>query len=110
MTQKQNIVIILAIILFGGIFIFVYRQFTAPMDDQSTQMNIQSNAGALERLRSLKKTPEPETINEISESIQDEISADLSALDDEADGEIANIEAESESVTNVGTVYDENSL
>lgn len=108
MTQKHIIGLALGVLGIVLAFAFVYRQFTAPVPRTGTlQREEQPNASDAMRE---KKAALPETIDDISASIQEEISADLSALDDEANGEVLEIEADSDSITNLGTSYDENSL
>lgn len=107
MIQKQRIGVIVALIIFGGLFVFVYRQYIVPV---STDNTLQIERQKTDVSQSAKKAAEPETIDEMAESITGEAEADLSALDDEASGEGADIESDSESVTNFGTAYDEESL
>lgn len=108
MTQKQIIGLALGVLGIVLAFAFVYRQFAAPVPRTGTlQVQEQPNASDMARE---KEAALPETIDDISASIQEEISADLSALDDEANGEVLEIEADSESINNLGTSYDENSL
>lgn len=108
MTQKQIIGLALGVLGIGLVFAFVYQQFTEPVSREETlQRGEQPKASDTARE---KKAALPETIDDISASIQAETAADLSALDDEADGEISDIQADSDSVTNLETSYDENSL
>ncbi|MFZ2299863.1 MAG: hypothetical protein WAW00_01860 [Candidatus Moraniibacteriota bacterium] len=104
MTQKQIIGLILGVLGLGLVFAFVYRQFA---EQGSSQMQGQPKTAVSDQE---KKAAIPVTIDDISATIQAETDADLSALDDEADGEISDIEADSDSVNNLGTSYDENSL
>ncbi len=101
--QKQIIGLAASVLVLGLVLAFVYRQFAVPVPDAKEQMKTTA-------LQPEKKAPEPATIDDISQSIQDETNLDLSALDDEANGEISGIEADSDSVNNLGTSYDENSL
>lgn len=103
MTQKQIIGLAVGALVLAVVFAFVYRQFAAPAPDALNQP-------PKTILQPAKKAEEPKTIDDISQAIQDETNLDLSALDDEADGEISDIEADSDSVNNLGTSYDENSL
>lgn len=107
MTQKQIIGLIVGVLGLGLIFAFVYQQFTAPAPRAGT-LQTGEQPKATDTVREKKALPE--TIDDISASIQEETAADLSALDDEANGEILEIEADSDSITNLGTSYDENSL
>lgn len=103
MTQKQIIGLVVSVLVLVVVFAFVYRQFAVPVPDTLNQP-------PKTILQPAEKAPVPETIDDISRSIQDETNLDLSALDDEANGEISDIEADSDSVNNLGTSYDENSL
>lgn len=113
MTQKQSIGVIVGIVAIVLVFVFVYRQFATPVpgkelsptQKQSGVTDVpQKEENAVE-----EKITEPETIDDIVKSINDEASLDLS-VDDEVDGEISEVEADSNSVINLGTSYDENSL
>lgn len=103
MTQKQILGLVSGVLVLGLIFVFVYRQLAAPSGGGTASSNTSVS-------QPVKKMPEPETIDDISQSIQGETAADLSALDDEMNGEISELEADSDSVTNLSTSYDENSL
>lgn len=107
MTQKQIVWLVVGIFALALVFVRVYLQFSAPA----------SRDGVLPKQEQLKtsvtertKISEPETIDDIAESIDEEALSDLSALDDEVNGEMSEVEADSASVTNLGTSYDENSL
>ena len=103
MTQKHIIGLIVGVLVLVAVLTFVYRQFAAPVPSGQEQPKTTTS-------EQMKKAAEPKTIDDISQSIQDETNLDLSALDDEADGEISDIQSDSDSVNNVGTSYDENSL
>ena len=108
MTQKQILGLAVGVLGVGVLFAFVYQQFAQPAVHKGTpQAGEQSKAGLAEQE---KKAALPVTIDDIAASITEEASLDLSALDAEANGEISEIEADSESVTHLGTSYDENSL
>ena len=103
MTQKQIMGLVVGALVLVLVFAFVYRQFAAPVPGGDEQPKTTAAQQA-------KKAAAPDTIDDISQSIQDETNLDLSALDDEANGEISDIEADSDSVNNLSTSYDENSL
>ncbi len=106
MTQRQIVGSIVGALVLIAVFAFVYRQFTAV----SVPAGITEQAKVTAPAPSIQKTEEPKTIDDISKNIQDETNLDLSALDDEATGEISDIQSDSDSVNNLGTSYDENSL
>lgn len=104
MSQKHIVGIVFGVIGIGLLFAFVYQQFgaeTPAPGSPKTQVSVSERQ---------KKAPEPETIDDVILSIQEEALMDLSALDEEENGEIADIEADSDSVTQFETSYDENSL
>lgn len=108
MAQKQIIGLLLGLLGLGLAAAFAYWQFAAPVPRGGTlSMEGQSKADVSKQE---PRPAEPETIDAMSLSIQEETAADLSALDDEANGEILEMEADSDSVTDLGTSYDENSF
>lgn len=106
MSQKQNILVGLGVIGVGLLFVFVYQQFKLSGPTPEV-MTMPQKIPVSEREQ---KAPVPETIDEISLSIQEETSMDLSALEDEENGEVGDIQADSESINNLSTSYDEQSL
>lgn len=107
MTQKQIVWSVVGLSLLALVFAWVYLQFSAPASrDGVLPKQEQSKTLVTERA----KIAEPETIDDIAKSIDEEALSDLSALDDEVNGEMSEVEADSASVTNLGTSYDENSL
>lgn len=107
MTQKQTIGMIIGVLVLIGVFVFVYRQFATVTTPESVVQQSKTK-GPLPPERQPQE--EPKTIDDISKAIQDETDADLSALDDEANGEVSDVQTDSDSVNNLGTAYDENSL
>lgn len=101
---------VLAVVLASAI---IYQQFAgtnAPTrTTQSGAPAAKPSAKTAERTLP-KETAVPSSIDGISQSIADETSADESALNDEEKGEAAQIEADSQSVTNLSASYDENSF
>ena len=106
MSQKHSILVALGVIGVGLFFVLVYQQFTLSGSTPEV-MTAPQKTPVSEREQ---KASVPETIDEISLSIQDETSMDLSALDDEENGEVGDIQADSESINNLSTSYDEQSL
>ena len=109
MPQKHIIGLVVGVVGIGLLFALVYQQFgfsSAP-NTRPLPMMESSKTGVSERQQ---QAPVPETIDDVILSIQEESSMDLSALDEEENGEIADIEADSNSVTHFETSYDENSL
>lgn len=110
MTQKLVIGLAAGVLVLGLVFAFVYRQFAESISlPREGALQLQGQPTAVVSVPE-KKAALPATIDGISQSIQDETAMDLSALDDEANGEIMEIQADSDSVTNLSTSYDENSL
>lgn len=108
MTQKQIIILVAGVVVIGLVFFFVYRQFGTSVSSEKTPL-VQEQTKTNDLARE-KKSAEPETIDGIAGGIEEETNTDLSALDDEVNGEISDIQADSDSVTNLGTSYDENNL
>lgn len=107
MPTKHIFGVALGIIGIGLLFAFVYLDDPSTPDTIPLPMTESPKTQVSERQQ---KAPVPETIDAISESIQDETAADLSALDEEEEGEVEDIETDSDSINNLGTSYDENSL
>ncbi|OGI14373.1 MAG: hypothetical protein A3E38_00360 [Candidatus Moranbacteria bacterium RIFCSPHIGHO2_12_FULL_54_9] len=106
MTQKQLIGLVVGVLVLGAVFVYVYQQFSRTASrDAMLQKSAVTPSAKQEEQAAL-----PTSIDDISRSIAGEIDADLSALDAEENGETAEIQADSESVNNLGTSYDENSL
>jgi hypothetical protein len=108
MTHKQRIGLAVGVLVLGFVFAFVYRQFAEPMPlprEDALQMPPAATVSEQKKEAAL-----PATIDDISQSIQNETAMDLSALDAEEKGEVSEIQADSDSITNLGTSYDENNL
>ena len=101
MSQKHIIGGVLGLVGIGLMFVFVYQQFRTPASTGLPKTQVSERA---------PKAPEPETIDDVVLSIQGEASADLSALDEEENGEMTDIRTDSDSVTNLSTSYDEKSM
>ena len=108
MTQKQILGLAVGVLGVGVLFTFVYQQFAKPAAQKEAQQAEERSRAGLAKQE--KQAALPVTIDDISVTIKEEATMDLSALEDEANGEISEIEADSESVTRLGTSYDENSL
>ena len=54
--------------------------------------------------------PAPEKIDDITARIMQQSDGDMAALDAEMDGAVEEIDADSESINNLGTSYDENTF
>lgn len=108
MSQKHIALVALGVVGVGLLSVFVYQQFrvSVPVSEWSPMMESPKTT-AVDRTQ---QAPVPETIDDVLLSIQEEASSDLSALDAEEAGEIEDIEADSDSINNLGTSYDENSL
>lgn len=103
MTQKQIFGVVLGVALAIVVCVFVYRQYTGDtaMNTGSTQKKMMTEK---------KVAPVPDTIDGVVGSIESESTIDTAALDEEEAGSLSEVEADSESVNNLGTSYDENSL
>lgn len=108
MTQKQILGLAVGVLGVGVLFAFVYQQFSKPAAQKEAQQAEEQSRADLAKQE--KQAALPVTIDDISVTIKEEATMDLSALEDEANGEISEIDADSESVTRLGTSYDENSL
>lgn len=107
MTKKQilgAIAIAVTVLVAGA----VYRQLAT--DDTSTDKSTSGTTRSSEMASGGNASPVPETFDEMAGSITAQAGVDTSALDEEEANELSEIEADSESVTNLGTSYDENNL
>ncbi len=103
MTQKQMFGVVVGVALAIVVCVFVYRQYTG-----DTRMNTRSTTTQTKVTE--KKAPVPETVDGVVDSIESETALDTAALDEEEAGTLGEVDADSESVNNLGTSYDENSL
>jgi hypothetical protein len=105
MTQKQMIGIVLGVVVVGLLAIMVARQFSS--DDAIRQS---ASTPAMQQKSTTEPAPVPETVDSITESIVSESRGEATALDDEEAGTLEEVDADSDSVNNLGTSYDENSF
>ncbi len=114
MTQKQIVGVVFGVTLVILVSVFVFRQFTGDVAEQSRVMNSGTTSQGTEKKMSSEKAekvaPVPETIDGIAGSIAAETTLDLSALDEEEAGALDQVNQDSDSVNNLGTSYDENSF
>lgn len=103
MTQKQILGVVVGVALVIVVSVFVYRQYTGDMGNNS-------NSATTQKKMTEKKAPVPETVDGVVDSIVDETTLDTTALDDETTASLEELDADNESVNNLGTSYDENSL
>lgn len=107
MTQKQILSMVIGVVLMVLVSVFVYRQYT---ENESVYGN--QSPATVEPTMNRQDTmvPVPEKLDDITAMITSESVDDFSALDEEAAGAAEEIDADSESVNNLGTSYDENSF
>lgn len=103
MTKKQIFFAlgIVALILFIGIIVSQTRNMQSVPESESGYQPV---------TRKETMVPVPEKLEDITATITAESTDDFSALDEEAVGAEAEIDLDSESITNLGTSYDENSF
>ncbi|MEK7181551.1 MAG: hypothetical protein AAB519_02925 [Patescibacteria group bacterium] len=104
MSQKQIVMVVAGLAVAGLLGILVYKFYAGQQKDQMTSSEVPTG-------HTTQNTPAaevPSSVNSVTETIQAETEMDLSALEDESAGETAEIKADSESVNNLGTSYDEN--
>lgn len=103
MTKKQILVAlgIAVLILCVGVIVSQMR---------STQSVPESGEDYQPVTRKDTMVPVPEKLDDITATITAETADDFSALDEEAAGAEAEIDLDSESITNLGTSYDEDSF
>lgn len=107
MTQNQTlgVAVGVAVMLFASVF--VYQQFAGRED--ATMQYGNAPKESMTALETEQAIPVPATIDDVMVSIEAESALDLSALDEEESAALSEVEADSASVTNLGTSYDENS-
>ncbi|MDP2838267.1 MAG: hypothetical protein Q8O53_03255 [Candidatus Moranbacteria bacterium] len=115
MTQKQIFWVAVAVAMIIVASVLVYRQFTSDRAAFGTESMVITATPAEKKAATATSSedvavPVPETIDDIATSIESETTLDLSALDEEEAGSLSEIDADSNSVTNLGTSYDENNL
>lgn len=106
MTQKQIFGLVVSVAVAALGFAFVYRQHAAP----SALRNASEKKMDVATKEKDVVAPVPDTIDGVTADIESESALDLSALDDEEAGSMSEIDADSDSVNNLGTSYDENNL
>lgn len=116
MTQKQIFGVVTAAVAVVVASVFIYWQFTSERTISGTGQTMILNTTSSEKMKTPVigvedvVVPVPDTIDGIAAGIESETALDLSALDDEEAGSLNEITADSDSVTNLGTSYDENNL
>ena len=114
MTQKQTVGVVVGVALVVVVCVFVYRQYandevkTGAAMQSGTVMTPEKKASVTSAEK--KSVPVPDTIDGIAGSIISETSVDAMALDDEEKAALDDVTEDSNSVTNLGTSYDENNL
>lgn len=107
MTQNQTLGAVVGVAMMLIASVFVYQQYAGNQQDSMQYGNApKENITALEME---KAAPVPETVDDVVLSIEAESALDLSALDEEESAALSEVEADNESVINLGTSYDENS-
>lgn len=114
MTRKQIFGTAVGIAVVLVVYVFVYQQFadttkqTESMTATSEKMSASEQADGSAMVS--ESASVPDTVDGITASIESETALDLSALDDEETAAMSNVNQDSDSVTNLGTSYDENNL
>jgi hypothetical protein len=103
MTQKQILSAVIGVALAIVVGAVVYRQYTSDtrMNSGNTQKKVMTEK---------KVAPVPDTVDGVVSSIESETAIDTEALSEEETGTLSEVDADSESVNNLGTSYDENNL
>lgn len=103
MTKKQILVVlgIAVVVLFVSVVVSQMR---------NTPNTLESEVDYQPVTRKDTMVPVPEKLEDITATITSESADDFSALDEEAVGAEAEIDLDSESITNLGTSYDETSF
>lgn len=110
MTRKQIAGAVAVVAALGIVFVLTYRQMDSGSRETAGTRVPKTKQSTTAGSPSVQKAEIPSSIDDISRSIVDETSSDLSALDEEADGELSEIEADSQSINSLGESYDENNL
>ena len=113
MTHKQVLGVAAGGVIIVAAFVSVYRQFAkpAPVSQMPATQSVTATKQSVATDTQVVKSAEvPSSIDAISQSITDESSADQSALNDEVTGEEFDMQADNQSVNDLGQTYDENSL
>lgn len=113
MTKTQIVWTTIGVVASALLLAFVYQQFTGSQEtnsDDERYMNSAPRKNDAEMTQKEEVIAVPDTINSISADIEGETALDTSAMEREESGESAQVEADSQSVNNLGTSYDENNL
>lgn len=120
MKQKQFLGVALGLVVLIVVITVVFQLFVVKRAPQQAAITTQGantstpSSRKLDPAEEAKKMgttdPIPESIDDIAGSIQSESALDLTALDEEEAGSLDEITKDSDSVTNLGTSYDEKSL
>lgn len=107
MTQKQTFGVMIGVAAIVLVCSIVYRQFGESVPEKGTPGNpiMKQETGS-----SSAAVPVPESIDGIAESIVSQSDDDAAAFDEEETGALEELETDSDSVNNLGTSYDANSL
>lgn len=111
MSQKQTIMVGVVVVLAIAASAFVYRQYAVDSSDvpaSKTQADKPSTATP-RTIVPVERTI-PSNIDDISAVIVSEAVVDTTALDAEEQGELSEIDADSESVTSLNESYDDSSF
>lgn len=100
---------VLGVVVVGLLAILVVRQLSS--DTVSRQSASNPASGSMKEQEATKQNPPvPETVDDVTQSIVSESQGDAAALDEEEAGTLDEVNADSDSVNNLGTSYDENSF
>lgn len=111
MTQKQMLGVVVGVGVVLLLCAVVYKQFTAGVQQPKTSGTMMQKTDSMMQKKTMEqKAAVPDTIDGITESIAGEADADATALDDESQGEDAELNADSDSVNSLENSYDPNNL
>lgn len=88
----------------------VYTQFSQTALREASVVSDKADPQARSASEAVRPASNSGSIEDMARDMEAETTADLSALDGEADGELGDMEAESESVNTLNTSYDENNF
>lgn len=107
MTKKQMLSALGGVALTLIVCVAVYQQYAQNGTPSKTEGS-ENSKPAMTRKDTM--VPVPEKLDDITATITAESADDFSALDEESTSVESDIDLDSESVTNLGTSYDENSF
>lgn len=111
MKQKQFLGVALGLIVLIVVITFLFQCFVVKNTPSQVTTGTKSvPSPQTETQKVIPPAPLPDSVDGISSSIQAESDLDLSALDEEESGVLDEVNKDSDSVTNLGTSYDEQSL